>query len=1215
MNNSKLSFANETLNYLSDQLTFIIEAIYSDIAVGTSIDTDTNTKIQLFLDKLVEVADIQNGYFFYDSSSNIITIQFAFNTKKDYMVMDLCTIDINDIYTILTTYIGLTTYPSSVYDDITTLQNKNKEICRCIEKINAIRTNDKEDIDKSGSGVEGPAGPPGPPGATGPQGATGADGVDGVDIFDASGNLDVSGNICLNGNLHVNTIIPKTGSTIDLSGNLCLCGLSYNAEIIDTSGQIISGSKSLSWIRTSGSGMLEDAPKDGFYKKIVFKDGYFSQIEDGTETIESGSGMWTVPVGVVAICVEVYGAGGGGGSGGSGGQAFGGGGGAYAKKNYNVSGGDQFNYTVGSGGMGGMVSDNNGGNGGNTIWQDLSTSSIVVTAGGGGGGDGYNGFSGGSGGVSTISSGSLDSLENGQNGTQPDGGDAGNVLGNGGNGGTPPSSPPSLYGGGGNGGEAKGGPAANNGIDGADGGIVITLFNFDDAPIPYTITYNTPTETETLTNIGDSACFIYNIDLSGNEMWCKLGVNGLEIDSSGNLCLLKNTIIKGNLCINNTISTTTGNLTFNPSSNVIVKLNNTNLQIQTDNNTTNVGIAFRNSSNTFTARIYRDDQGSNQADLVFAVGSNSSPTNLIEAMRIHHNNQSVEIDNVDINGGTIDDTTIGSTSPSTGEFTELFVDQVKIDGNTISTNTNMNLEIARNNITKLLLTDSVLIPTNIGLGNSSNTFTQLFVDQVKIDGNTISTNTNMDLEIARNNITKLLLTDSVLIPTNIGLGNSSNPFTQLFVDQVKIDGNTISTTGGNLILDPSTDIVDINNIQINGNNRTISTNTNMDLEIARNNITKLRLTNSVLIPTDIGLGNSSYPFTQLFVDQVKINGNTISTTGGNLILGPSTDVVVIPNGTTTLPSLVFSNSQTTGLFQPNNNQIGFSCNEQQKLRLRAGLGPGQIACEITKHTNKSTDTIASNVSTNSQKGDFLLKLQTINTDAFRSAIWYINIDSSTTVGSKHLRFYLDDNGNPITRAYIAGNSNESKLDFTGQHRCNHTDSTIYDNVENYIGMIVVSTGKYSTLTNTTEVLTDKRAITINDSLPIVDFSNINNQKNVFGVISDKEGDEREYKVGAFVSTFEKDPSDNRLYINSVGEGAIWVCDISGNLENGDYITTCIVPGYGCKQDDDILHNYTVAKITMDCDFSLNSNDYICEEFTHNGQTYKKAFVGCTYHCG
>jgi len=46
-----------------------------------------------------------------------------------------------------------------------------------------------------------------------------------------------------------------------------------------------------------------------------------------------------------------------------------------------------------------------------------------------------------------------------------------------------------------------------------------------------------------------------------------------------------------------------------------------------------------------------------------------------------------------------------------------------------------------------------------------------------------------------------------------------------------------------------------------------------------------------------------------------------------------------------------------------------------------------------------------------------------------------------------------------------------------------------------------------------------------------------------------------------------------------------------------------------KQDDDLLHNYTVAKITCDEDFSDMTNGRILE----NGVKCK--FVGCTYHCG
>ena len=85
----------------------------------------------------------------------------------------------------------------------------------------------------------------------------------------------------------------------------------------------------------------------------------------------------------------------------------------------------------------------------------------------------------------------------------------------------------------------------------------------------------------------------------------------------------------------------------------------------------------------------------------------------------------------------------------------------------------------------------------------------------------------------------------------------------------------------------------------------------------------------------------------------------------------------------------------------------------------------------------------------------------------------------------------------------------------------------------------------------------------------------------------------------------------------MGEGAIWIVNTNGNLENGDYIQSSDVIGMGEKQDSDILHNYTVAKITCDCNFDTNSTKYNCVEFVDStsGNTYKKAFVGCTYHCG
>jgi hypothetical protein len=103
-------------------------------------------------------------------------------------------------------------------------------------------------------------------------------------------------------------------------------------------------------------------------------------------------------------------------------------------------------------------------------------------------------------------------------------------------------------------------------------------------------------------------------------------------------------------------------------------------------------------------------------------------------------------------------------------------------------------------------------------------------------------------------------------------------------------------------------------------------------------------------------------------------------------------------------------------------------------------------------------------------------------------------------------------------------------------------------------------------------------------------------------------DKRVY--GVLGSPTRKTNNKNRLIVNSVGEGAICVCNTNGNIEN--YIQSSDVLGYGEKQDEDLLHNYTVAKAVMDCTFELDSPYYQCHELV-NG--VRVAFIACTYHCG
>ena len=117
------------------------------------------------------------------------------------------------------------------------------------------------------------------------------------------------------------------------------------------------------------------------------------------------------------------------------------------------------------------------------------------------------------------------------------------------------------------------------------------------------------------------------------------------------------------------------------------------------------------------------------------------------------------------------------------------------------------------------------------------------------------------------------------------------------------------------------------------------------------------------------------------------------------------------------------------------------------------------------------------------------------------------------------------------------------------------------------------------------VETGNKAITISEALPVVALTTKEKDKSCFGVICDVEDEERREFGANFTSVYQKEKGDTRTFINSLGEGGIWVSDKNGNLEAGDYITSSIIPGYGQKQDSEFLANYTVAKITMDCDFN------------------------------
>lgn len=77
--------------------------------------------------------------------------------------------------------------------------------------------------------------------------------------------------------------------------------------------------------------------------------------------------------------------------------------------------------------------------------------------------------------------------------------------------------------------------------------------------------------------------------------------------------------------------------------------------------------------------------------------------------------------------------------------------------------------------------------------------------------------------------------------------------------------------------------------------------------------------------------------------------------------------------------------------------------------------------------------------------------------------------------------------------------------------------------------------------------------------------------------------------------------------NAVGEGKVLVTDEGGDISIGDYICSSNRAGHGMKQDDDLLHNYTVAKALTTIDWSSIDAD--------PELGFKRTLLACTYHCG
>jgi hypothetical protein len=128
-------------------------------------------------------------------------------------------------------------------------------------------------------------------------------------------------------------------------------------------------------------------------------------------------------------------------------------------------------------------------------------------------------------------------------------------------------------------------------------------------------------------------------------------------------------------------------------------------------------------------------------------------------------------------------------------------------------------------------------------------------------------------------------------------------------------------------------------------------------------------------------------------------------------------------------------------------------------------------------------------------------------------------------------------------------------------------------------------------------------VTISSTLPTVVLSAAPNDKAVFGVFVA----ERPLPRGHWYNAAE---GERFGVVNAVGEGRVWVSNLNGDIEAGDYITTSSIPGYGQKQEDDSLHSYTLGKAIETVDW-----ESVTETIEYNGVLYKVFLIAVVYTSG
>jgi len=178
--------------------------------------------------------------------------------------------------------------------------------------------------------------------------------------------------------------------------------------------------------------------------------------------------------------------------------------------------------------------------------------------------------------------------------------------------------------------------------------------------------------------------------------------------------------------------------------------------------------------------------------------------------------------------------------------------------------------------------------------------------------------------------------------------------------------------------------------------------------------------------------------------------------------------------------------------------------------------------------------------------------------------------------------------------FYAGGAGSNYGPFTGSHEVILAEGFPLEVIP---GMIVAMTGKAETR------LKKDGSTSLSSTLPTVMLSYVENDKTVLGALVSESSLPKDhwYKVRE---------GERFAVVNALGEGRVWVTNINGDIKVGDYITSSTLPGYGKRQDDDLLHSYTIGKAIETVDWNS-----VTETIRHDGKAVKVYLIAVIYTSG